>query len=166
MNNLMNLISKNKSEAKYTTLISIDIKGAFNSLWWPSIVQTLSADGCPIELINSITDYLDNRNIEFNYGSLSIKHKIQKGCPQGSCLGPFLWSVIANKILNQAWDPATKLQAFADDFIFTITSDNRKDLELKAHQALHKFMDWAFNEKLQISEKNPSNSIWQKKRQY
>ncbi|GIX80135.1 hypothetical protein CEXT_702861 [Caerostris extrusa] len=77
MNNLMNLISKNKSEAKYTTLISIDIK-AFNSLWWLSILQTLSADGCPTELINSITDYLDNRNIEFNYGSLTIKHKIQK----------------------------------------------------------------------------------------
>ncbi|GIX77407.1 RNA-directed DNA polymerase from mobile element jockey [Caerostris extrusa] len=62
MNNLMNLICKNKRETKYTILISIDIKGAFNSLWWPSILQALSTDGCPTELINTITDYLDNRN--------------------------------------------------------------------------------------------------------
>ncbi|GIX96242.1 uncharacterized protein CEXT_209631 [Caerostris extrusa] len=158
MNRLMELILKNKSEAKYTILISIDIKVAFNSLWWPSILQTLSKDGCPTELINTITDYLDNRNIEFNYGNATIKHQIQKGCPQGSCLGQFLWSVIANKILNQAWDHATNLQAFADDFILTITSDNRKDMEKKAEQALQKFMNWAINAKLQISEQKTQAS--------
>ncbi|GIX80133.1 hypothetical protein CEXT_702851 [Caerostris extrusa] len=48
-----------------------------------------------------------------------------------------------------------KLQAFADDFIFTITSDNRKEMEKKSTTSSQKFMTWAINEKLQISEQKP-----------
>ncbi|GIX87617.1 uncharacterized protein CEXT_760061 [Caerostris extrusa] len=86
----------------------------------------------------------------------------EKGCPQGSCLGPFLWSIIANKVLQTKWDEEVDLQAFADDFIFIITSNNRRDLEKKATKALQQFSKWAIKKNCQSHKKNTSPNTREK----
>ncbi|GIX89956.1 RNA-directed DNA polymerase from mobile element jockey [Caerostris extrusa] len=163
LQHMMKKIYDNRKSSKYTILISIDIKGAFDSIWWPSILNTLRQDNTPSTYIILLRDYLNNRNVEFNYGQNKIHYELQKGCPQGSCLGPFLWSIIANKILKTRWDEDVELQAFADDFIFVITSENRRDLENKATKALQQFAKWATEEKLTISKEKTQALILGKK---
>jgi hypothetical protein len=33
-----------------TAIISLDVEGAFNSAWWPSILKNLKESGCPRNL--------------------------------------------------------------------------------------------------------------------
>ncbi|GBM51268.1 hypothetical protein AVEN_267136-1 [Araneus ventricosus] len=56
--------------------------------------------------------------------------KEKQGCPlsQGSCSGPALWNLAANKILNQVWPDNVRIQAFSDDFVLVIKADTNKSL--------------------------------------
>ncbi|GBM65494.1 hypothetical protein AVEN_223591-1 [Araneus ventricosus] len=63
------------------------------------LLNCLEEDGISVYLMDVIKDFLGNRriyddinNTEFNYS---------KGVPQGSCLGPVLWLLIADRLLRQ-----------------------------------------------------------------
>jgi len=36
--------------SEVTVLVSLDVEGAFNSAWWPSILKSLNYSGCPRNL--------------------------------------------------------------------------------------------------------------------
>jgi len=42
-------------------LVSLDVKGAFNPHWWPSILNGLKACGCPKILYNLTENYFNQR---------------------------------------------------------------------------------------------------------
>ncbi|GIY18173.1 uncharacterized protein CEXT_770371 [Caerostris extrusa] len=165
LSNLIENINTNRANNLYTCIISIDIKGAFDSLWWPSIITRLKKDNCPEDILSMICSYLDTREIEYKMADTKINHHLQKGCPQGSCLGPFLWTIISNTILKEDWGNHCQLQAFADDFIIIIKSQNRRQLEDQASKALQKFKEWTANEKLTLSHNKTQAIVFGKKGQ-
>lgn len=55
-------------------------------------------------------------------GRESEVHPIRAGVPQGSCLGPLLWNIYINELLNLI--PST--QAYADDITLTHSYDPEK----------------------------------------
>ncbi|GBM56597.1 RNA-directed DNA polymerase from mobile element jockey [Araneus ventricosus] len=88
-----NFIINAKAKKMITLALSLDISDAFNSVIWDDLINCLEEDGISVYLIDVIKDFLSNRricddinNTEFNYS---------KGVPQGSCLGPVLWLLIA-----------------------------------------------------------------------
>ncbi|GBN58469.1 Putative protein in type-1 retrotransposable element R1DM [Araneus ventricosus] len=91
-------VFSSKSNNHVTLAISLDMSNAFNSVEWRYVTAALHEDGVPDYLIFSISDFLNNRKIvdvnlqvNFNYG---------KGVPQGSCLCPVLWLLIADRLLR------------------------------------------------------------------
>jgi hypothetical protein len=42
-------------------LVSLDVKGAFDAAWWPSILNGLRACGCPKNLCNLTNSYFSQR---------------------------------------------------------------------------------------------------------
>lgn len=75
---------------KYILCLFLDISNAFNNLWWPAIIEALKEMECSTQLVTIIKDNLKKRMITFKTESGSVDREVNKGCPQGSILGPFL----------------------------------------------------------------------------
>jgi hypothetical protein len=77
-------------------MTSLDVKGAFDAAWWPSILEALKGLGCPRNLYNLSKGYFSHRTAVMFTISVSIKRRITKGCPQGSCCRPGFWNLLYN----------------------------------------------------------------------
>lgn len=149
---LLKEIENNKRNNLHSIFISLDIKGAFDSIHWTDIIKRLTDLKCPDQLINLINSYLSNRTVSFNDGLTTNETQIFKGCPQGSCLGPLLWLVIADIFLqdNSNHNNITPI-AFVDDFGLIISGKIRKSVEQTANNALNLFSDYCKQYNLKIS---------------
>jgi len=48
------------SRGEITVTVSLDVEGAFNSAWWPSVLKNLQESGCPRNLFNLTKNYFSN----------------------------------------------------------------------------------------------------------
>jgi hypothetical protein len=60
-------------------LVSLDIKGAFDAAWWPSILNSLRACGCPKNLYNLTKSYFSQRTAVLSTNSVRMKREVIKG---------------------------------------------------------------------------------------
>lgn len=148
---LTNIINYNRTHKLLTHVISIDIHKAFDAVHWPTLIDTLKSSRSPAVLINLIITFLQSRYIIINSGEKTFKHFLSKGCPQGSVLGPTLWLVMAQNILNNFNNQPASLIAFADDFLIISSGENRRSVEKKSQKALNHFSALAINNHLTIS---------------
>ena len=95
-------------------MVSLDVQGAFDAAWWPSIPCNLRALNCPRILYNLARIYFSERAI-LHTDTYKVKRKVKVGCPQGSCCGPRFWNVLYNDLLNMKYSSHTKIIAFTDD---------------------------------------------------
>ena len=132
-------------------MASLDVAGAFDSAWWPSILQGLKDLGCPRNLYNLSKGYFSHRTAEMATNSDCIT-RVTKGCPQGSCCGPGFWNVLYNSLLKTELTSYSTIIAFADDIIIltrgksVVEAENYMNLEMK------KIKKWAQKNKLQFNE--------------
>jgi hypothetical protein len=139
------------SPQKYVITIFVDIRGAFDNVWWPGLLSTLRDRRLPHELLAIIKSYLTNRTVLFTQGDVTTQKRITKGCPQGSVLGPTLWNFLLDPLLNAEWPEGTKVVAYADDLAIIVAHDSRQTLKTIAQQALDLVTNWATENKLKLS---------------
>ena len=74
--------------------VFLDISKAFNKVWHQGLHYKLRQHGISGELLNVLTDFLDNRTqrVILN-GQYSSWAKAEAGVPQGSILGPLLFLI-------------------------------------------------------------------------
>ena len=69
--------------------------------------------------------------------NINIERAVSKGCTQGSCLGPGMWNIFYNSLLNLTFTSGTKIIAFAEDLIILTRGklvsevENTANIELK-----------------------------------
>ena len=97
---LKDYVEEGFRSGEVTVLVSLDVEGALNSAWWPSILKSLNDSGCPRNLQNSTKSYLSKRLATIHTKNVKIEAAITRGCPQGSCCGPGLWNIFYNSLLN------------------------------------------------------------------
>ena len=69
-------------------MISLDVKGAFDAAWWPSMLRNLRDLLCPRNLYNLTRSYFSNRVAIFHANTHTVERKVSMLCPQCSCCGP------------------------------------------------------------------------------
>ena len=70
----------------------------------------------PIYLRNSIGSYLSDRAITYRVeGEMKLKKPANRGVPQGSVLGPLLWNLGFNSVLETAVPTGLQIICYADD---------------------------------------------------
>lgn len=77
--------------------------------------------------------------MSFRFTTGLIWFNIWKGCPQGSCLGPLLWILVANEIIKAFRRLFPFIVSYADDFVVLSGADSRRSLELDVSEKLNHF---------------------------
>jgi len=115
----------------------LDVKGAFDSAFWPSILHSLKELSCPRNLYNLSKGYFSHRIAVMSTNNVSTKRRVTKGCPQGSCCGSGFWNVLYISLMNLDLTSNSKAIVFADNLMILtrgetdVEAENYMNLEVR-----------------------------------
>jgi hypothetical protein len=136
----------------YALTIFIDIKGAFDNVWWPGLIRNLRHRNMPQATLALVKSYLTDRDVILKQGDIAAQKRTTKGCPQGSVLGPTLWNFVLDPLLESDWPDGVTIIAYADDIAVVVTDGERQRMVAAAQAALDKITEWARENKLTLSK--------------
>jgi hypothetical protein len=123
----VNIINDSHSTNKHVIGIFIDFSKAFDTLDHKILLEKLSNYGIRGPAHELLSSYLSNRKQCTNFlGECSELENVLYGVPQGSVLGPLLFLLYINDIVNCIKDENCKLVLYADDtnmFVIDISRD-------------------------------------------
>jgi len=82
------IIEGNLKEKNSTSVVSLDVREAFDAAWWLRILHNLKELNCPRKLFNLSRNYFSDRTVSLLENELKIENPVTMGCPQYSCSGP------------------------------------------------------------------------------
>jgi ribonuclease HI len=148
---LMQHLNKKLSAKKLTTLISLDIEGAFDNAWWPAIKLRLAEERCPLNIRRLMDSYLSQRSVRVRYAGEEVIKETNKGCVQGSIGGPTLWNLLLDPLLKELKKEGVYVQAFADDVVLALDGDTAQEVQTQANAALARVQRWGVENKLRFA---------------
>lgn len=98
--------------------------------------------------------YLSDRTVSYNERSISVSKVCSMSCPQGSVLGPTLWNLLFDGLLNTPFPDNIEIVAYADDLLPYVSSNSRASLRQVAQKSLNIVTNWASSVKLTTSTNN------------
>jgi len=133
-------------------LVALDVKNAFNTVPWEHIDRALRSRNVPEHLVKILRSYMTDRSLvvhSLNGGS--VQKKVTCGVPQGSVLGPFLWNLFYDEMLNMEVPEGVQLVGFANDLAVLAVARTSKDLEAAVNPTLSKVDAWTSSHGLQLA---------------
>ena len=109
---LVHVILDDFEHLRYGTAAFLDISQAFDKVWHPGLWAKLQRI-LPHSLYTLLTSYLSGRQFRVKYrGTYTPCYDIHSGVPQGSILGPILYSIYTADIPVM---DTTLIATYADD---------------------------------------------------
>ncbi|GBN38150.1 Putative protein in type-1 retrotransposable element R1DM [Araneus ventricosus] len=133
-------------------IVSLDVAGAFDSVWRHSVLKRLIQANCPRNIFGIVRDYFQNRQVVYFHASGSWHFLAERGVPQGSCSSPFYWNLVHDMALDVGLPEGCFLQAFADDLVLVIKGRTKEEIEEKGTLALAILIQWGRGHKLLFNE--------------
>ena len=139
-------------QKQVVVMTSLDVRGAFDAAWWPSILYNLKSMNCPKNLYRLTENYFSHRTAILKLNTHEKEKEVSKGCPQGSCSGPGFWNILYNTLLNLNFTKRTKVIAFADDLLVLTKGEYPTEAENYANQDLKLIEKWAKSNKIEFND--------------
>ena len=158
----LNEIYKNLDEGKFVLCVFLDLKKAFDTIDHKILLKKLQHYGICGIVNKWFSSYLLNRK-QFTAvnGESSTLRSINTGIPQGSVLGPLLFTIYVNDIAN-----STNLQPrlFADDTNIFAANENITHLIQNTNTELEKIDTWFKANCLKLSVDKTTYCIYSPKK--
>jgi len=143
---------------------SLDITGAFDAAFWPSILHSLKELSCHRNMYKLSKGYFSHRIAVMTTNNVSIKRRVTKGCPQVSCCGTSFWNMLYNFLLNVDLTSHLKVIAFADDLMILTRGKTVAEAENYMNLEVRKILEWAINNKLKFIENKSKVMLMSRRR--
>lgn len=145
---LLEKIGENKHNGDLTCWVSLDIRNAFNSVRRYDILTLLRKKCVPKKLYFLITSFLEDRTYLTRCGEI---YMYNLGVPQGSCVGPVLWLLVVNEVLEKNMGDKVYCQAYADDLVVLLGASACYRFSQMSERPLHILVEWAEEFRLEFS---------------
>ena len=122
-------------------VIALDIAGAFDTVWHRGLIAKLEQLGITGDLLHLFSSYLTGRSLRVAInGHTSSSFPVEASVPQGSVLGPILWNIYLNDLLQSV----PSVNAYADDctLSWTYKRDETEAVVQSANAVLNAVMAW------------------------
>ena len=146
----VNEIEKALNHKKHVLGIFIDLSKAFDTIDHKILLEKLRHNGIRGNAFNLISSYLSNRfQYTHIFGIDSEKLLVEYGVPQGSVLGPLLFLIYINDMLNCS--NLAVFVLFADDTNTFVSAETEKDVYDAANNLLNALYYYMLANKLHIN---------------
>lgn len=122
----MESIVKTRRE-QYCYGIFLDMSRAFDRVWWPKVNSKLYNRGVSGQCLRVMEDYLQGRCVEIRDGLRKEGKKVNRGCPKGSILGPQIWIIVMDGLIEECKRADCEIVDYADDEAIIIWSNSRSE---------------------------------------
>ena len=138
---LYNTFSQALDTGKEERVVFCDISKAFDRVWHAGLIHKLRAAGISGQILKWFVSYLENRKQRVVLpGGESGWNYIHAGVPQDSILGPLLFLLYINDIVNEI---GSNIRLFADDTSLFIIVENPNQAAEILNSLLLKLSRWA-----------------------
>ncbi|MES9994334.1 MAG: reverse transcriptase family protein [Candidatus Thiodiazotropha sp.] len=138
---LYNTFCQALDAGKEVRAVFCDISKAFDRVWHSGLLHKLQAAGVTGEVLAWFKNYLcDRKQRVILPGTVSDWKFIRAGVPQGSILGPLLFLLYINDIVN---DIGSNIRLFADDTSLFIIVDDPLTAAGSLNTDLNRISQWA-----------------------
>lgn len=136
----------------YIGVVCVDFARAFETINRKMLLHILKELGISGTVLKWFESYLIDRKqiVNFN-GSKSDELIVEHGVPQGSKLGPLLFIIYINKVVNIINDQGIHCKLFADDMLIYWASRNVKEIESKINNCMITLTSWLKAHQLKIN---------------
>ena len=139
-------------EKKFGVLVLIDLSKAFDSVVHNLLLAKFHRYGVRDSALRLIRSYLTNRKQRVQVmKAFSDYIDVDMGVPQGSVLGPLLYIIFANDLVNLICD--AQIVSYADDIALTFRGDSLPDLFNVINNELKVVLNWSQFNRLPINFK-------------
>ena len=145
---LSDTIRLNMDAGLYTGVVLIDLQKAFDTVDHIILASKLKAIGVSSPAVTWFGSYLSERqqfveinNCKSDYGNVTC------GVPQGSILGPLLFSIYVNDMVQSV---NCDLYLYADDSALVFSSKNTDDIENRLCEEMESLSIWLEENKLSL----------------
>jgi len=130
----------------------LDITGAFDNVKWSPLLSQLINLGASLVTVRLVQSYLTNRWAKFHMEGVPYSRMLERGCPQGSQLGPTLWKIAITPIYGTVITPnSTRIITYADDILLMVGAARPKTAFSRIEKQLDTFIEWATDYALEFS---------------
>lgn len=131
--------------------ITLDIKNAFGTIRWSSIIEAMAQKNISPYLQRQIREYLSDRRCQVEAQEEILRFDLYGGVPQGSILGPLLWVLAFDGILQMRYPCGVQVLAYADDLAITVEGKTINEVQEKANITLGIISSWVAERGLEIA---------------
>lgn len=133
--------------------IFLDMSGAFDRVWWPGVFWSLKRSGVKGAIYCLMKDYLRRRWVEMRCEKWKVGKKVNRGCPQGSVLGPQIWKLVMNELIEEVGKVGdNEMIVYADDGVIVVWGNSRRRMEERGAVVIGQVAAWCESRKMKLSQ--------------
>ena len=156
---VINDILFNMEAQKVTLLVLLDLSAAFDTIRNETLLSHLrSRFGVNGKALDWFASYLADRSqhVAVN-GGVSSTFPLKQGVPQGSCLGPILFTVYASKLFDIVEKYLPSIHCYADDselyLVFSPSVPGDDEIALNAmYDCIKDLKEWMISDQLKLND--------------